>query len=428
MSAAKALRTARAALNRLTTGSDVSAAKLVGEAAAQVVYALPPATITTFGQSNEHGLIDLVDRANFPQAFQSLLNRGMRTPLAPSVNRLGGYHLKMVDELAGYGINAYPINAAVPSLSFLQHTAGYLKTRQNSTAYAQRRPPSGPGDCGDAGDFILFTGPTRVFRCTKGAALGAFFNNAENSNPTAGGSYQTTIAQTPYILGTSTAANPSGIAAASASSLPAGFATAAIGDVVVDGTLEWTRENEALYATALGNNSVMTLAGQPGRGHDRLNVIGRGAQAMKSMRASRNIALLANGQSDLGVGAPTYQAAIQSIAETCIEFGFDDVLIGLTNWSPGSSGATTTAYNNLSTGVDNAIAALSAKYPGRIGDGGNLFRLMGTTGPMAAGGAFLKPDNIHLSALGNIGPMTGGVECAGVHRARAVRAHLLAYP
>lgn len=167
-----------------------------------------------------------------------------------------------------------------------------------------------------------------------------------------------------------------------------------------------------------------------GMGWDPFGIVQRLHEEMQRVDADRKIVYIANGQGDLGFASTTagtvctpYRDALISIGQFFLTRGYE-VMIGFTNYSPGSAG-TAAQWGNLVLSVNAAITSLQAGTDGdRVHAGANLYALMGTTGPMASGGGFLAADNVHLNARGSVGPALSGVQPAGKHIADAIKAAL----
>lgn len=202
-----------------------------------------------------------------------------------------------------------------------------------------------------------------------------------------------------------------------------------------DAGVAWRFEGFATNVPPNGNGTVTAwpLAGVvltdtlAGMGFDPLGLLHRLHEEMQRVQADRKIIYLANGQADLGFASTspstvstTYRDALISIGNFFLNRGYE-VMVGLTNYSPGSSG-TTVQWDNLKLAVAAALTSLQAGTDGsRVYAGADLYTLMGTTGPMASGGLFLKSDNIHLNGRGCIGPVSSGVQPAGKLVADAVK-------
>lgn len=358
-----------------------------------------PIAVGVLGQSNERGQTDpaeliggVASLTAYPQAYASLRNPALRYPIGPATAKNGGMWFRLYDELFDWGYDARIANGAVGSASMIRDIAGQCQARANSTGYRQRRAPGGQGDNGYAGDFMVVQG--RVFLCTKG--LLAFATNLNSDYTQVSGA--TSSPELDYIrtIGTN----------ATAAAEPAGLATAAVGDVVVDGTIEWTCLSTS---TSYGNYSYTAggVFNDVRVGFDPFGLCRRLLREVQAVRDARyRVVLLANAQSD--TASLAYQQALESIGQYYAHRGVA-VAIGLSCWQP--TGGSISNYDNLSIRVAGAITNLRAQATSyyRAADiltGANLYQLMGSTGDMAAGGAnFAKDsgqDGIHLNARGNI--------------------------
>lgn len=362
------------------------------------------------GQSNEQGTVPTSDRASYPLAFQSARNPAVGTPFPLMVARGGGWWSRVYDELYDWGYDLQFINGGVGSQNFTNEASNYLQTRNNSSAnYYQKRNPSGViGDRGDQGSFILVG--TRVFQCTVGNTR-SFLNEGQML--------------TAQNLGIYAEIKTSGTAT-SAASPPAGLSTANVGDTVVDGGITWTcvaTDLAGTYAATIGPTNVLAPV-HMGYGFDPLGIMQRLNYAcLAETNISRKIIYIQNAQANLFSSATGYSNTLISKATYYLLRDFE-VMIGLSCFSPAASGATTTNYDTLTTAVGTAIASLQASYPGKVWAGANLYTAMGSTGPMASGGAFLQPDNIHLNGAGCVGAPVSGVSAAYKHVSDSFKAVL----
>ena len=362
-----------------------------------------PIAIGIFGQSNELGNVLDADRTAYPQAFQSLRNAGVFTPFGPSTGSdgRGGWWCRVYDELWGAGYDAQFVQGAIGSLSFVKHAAGQVDFRSNnSTNYFAARQSAGYPDRGFYGSII--SGPNNsLWRCTTGRNIAAL-----SDGPFRVVNSQTNLDYLEYSAGSQK----------SGSTAPSFPATPAIGNTVADGDLVWT----CVATTGFPGGSVLTEGTSKGQGHDPFGLMARLDEEMRRIRGvARKIIYIANGQSDLSASTAWYRDALLSIASYFLKRGYE-VVIGLTCYNPSSGNIA--AHDNLAAGVDAALASLGAgPYAARVYPGANLYRLMGTTGPMAAGGAFLNSDNVHLNGAGAVGRPVEGVHCAGHHVASSLR-------
>ncbi|NKI99575.1 hypothetical protein [Novosphingobium sp. SG707] len=372
------------------------------------------------GQSVTAGNVALADQASYPTAFKSARNPSIQYPMAPSTSRLGGYWPDVYDKLWDQGYDLHIVMGAVASKSMVTMTAGYLQGRSNSTVYYGQRAPYAyqvGTDLGYFGDLISVSG--RVFLCTAGCGNRSAFARGPFVDVNGFNGAQTIIAQ-------------SG-GSATASSAP-DFTAAAIGGTVTDGGITWTRQNEAYYSTTstysptwVGtlNGVIFPSSTTIGRGYDPLGVQQRNLRAaLDDKTVVKRFAYIDIGQSDLGIGTITTASALMAVATYYLNQNFDGVFIGCSSFSPGSSGGTTANYDLHSAAVTLAISTLSASWPGKVFAGANLYQDMGSTGPMASGGAWLQADNIHLNGAGSVGPDVGGVHSASTYVANKLKAVL----
>jgi hypothetical protein len=369
---------------------------------------LSSAAIGVFGQSNEQGAVLTTDTT--AQAFVSQRNPSVRVPFGPSVSLKGGMWPTVYDALDPWGWNLKIVNGAIGSLGFIRDVAGMITGRSNSTGYYQRRPPNtlNDGDKGDRGDIINVS--NRMFRCTSGRTRQAI-NLGPNRDLS--GSYK----NLDFLVFQGTQAT--------AASSP-DFSTAVnVGDTVVDGTIVWTLEATFAY----GSGAPPTVGQADFTTHDGvlfdpLSAAQRLHLEMQKVRdVERKIIYMANGQADLYAGTQTwYRDALIGVAKFFLQNNYE-VMIGLTSFSPGSG--TTAQYDGLVTQRAAALATLQANpaYGSRVYEGANLYALMGSTGPMAAGGAFLQNESgsyVHLNGAGAV--------VAGGHIANALKAVLPQQP
>lgn len=368
------------------------------------------------GQSLERGQVDpleaiggVLSRVAHPQAFASLRNPAVRYPAWPCLQRYGGFTFALYDTLYDAGHEPNIINGSIGSLSMIRDACGQIQTRANSTAYRQKRNPEGFGDMGYAGDVLVDSG--RVFVCTKGVRAYAYHAGAQIDMAGA-----TDLDYLRIVGSNLTAASP-----------PAGLATAAVGDVVVDGTapndVQWTCVSTSTtwngYSYGGGNCLLLNRYG-----FDPFGLCHRLQYEIGAVReAAHRIVLLQNGQSDTGNANLTYQNALENIGAFFLGAGIK-VAIGLTCYTPTNN---TTNYNNLTTRVNNALTTLRAAAGTTYAledviTGANLYTLMGSTGPMATGGAYFAKDsgqdNIHMNAPGSIvgGGLMGQFILAGINQ------------
>lgn len=373
--------------------------------------------IGVYGQSNELGSVPTTEKTTSPRAFTSISKPSVSVPMGPSRSLGGGWWPYVVDELYAYGYDATVINGAIGGLTFGVQSAGWLTSRGNSIGYSARRLPSGlPGDRGDAGDTVQSSNGTRIYTCTVGRTRLAV---NDSSQLDAGNLAYRNFTQ---VIGTQT----------TGATEPATFNTAAVGDVVVDNTISWTcisstGTSSGIFATANMPDSPFLSRLQAGYGFDPLGLLARLHEEMQRVQATRKIIYIQNGQSDLGTSANGYRLMLKSIARFYLNLGYE-VMLGNTIYSSGSANSTDANYQLQITGRQNAVTELLAEFPGKVWTGADLYTAMGRTGPMAASGAYMTSDNIHLNGPGNVGPISGGVPFAGPLVATALKAVLPVVP
>lgn len=357
------------------------------------------------GQSNERGQVDFTEaiggtlsRTAYPQAFRSIRNPQLRAPIYPAQAKYGGPLLKMSDDLAAGGWPAHIVNSSIGSLSMIRDAAGQVQTRANATAYRQRRASEGPGDPGYAGDVMVVQG--RVFLCTVGVKA---YCSSNGNGIDLGGPAEIDYLRT---VGTQVTAGAE----------PAGLATANVGDVIADGTVSWTcmSTSTTWNGVSYGAGNILT---ETRYGFDPFGLLHRLREMLSNVPAQVRCVLLQNAQSDTGNANLTYQQALEGIGGFFLQRGIK-VAVGLSCYQPSAG---TTAYNNLTTRVNNALTNLRASA-GTYYDvadvitGPNLYTLMGSTGAMAAGGAYFVKDSgqddLHLNARGAIA--AGGFNAAAL--------------
>lgn len=344
-----------------------------------------PATLLVLGQSTEQGPIPLSDKAAWPNAFQSTNNAGfMQKRLVPVANR-GGWWSRVYDDLWNWGYDLDIINGAVGGASLLLHIIGIMQTRGNNTAYYQRRAGGlNYPDPGDFGDLVQITnGVTRHFVTTGGRQRQAF-NAAPFASVVGGATYQdyVSFAQTSEATG---------------ASLP-DVSSVAVGGSITDGTISFTRVDSGVYATETvfypGVDPAVN-GGQPnwnlygimgersaGYGWDPLGIVASADRlAAGAAPAELKILYFSNGQADLGTVSLTYQRACMMLSNFFLRRGWT-VVLGNTIYSPASAGSTAANYQAQVDGVDAAVTALAAAYPGKVRRGANLYAALGTTGAM----------------------------------------------
>ena len=342
------------------------------------------------GQSNERGQVLQTDAAANPQAFASLRIPGVASPLAgvvsiqsTSTGPYGAPWFKFFDDLWDWGYEAVMFNGSVGSMSMIQHVAGQVVTRANTTAYASRRQAVDREDMGYIGDMTVQSG--KLFLCTTGRDKYA-------------------VRRAPYRAGVNTGIGQKYdfIATvgsqASAGADPGTWAGTALGGAVTDGSVVWTNIDDT-NSVGFINGQVLN-ENQSGLGFDPLGLCERLHMNMQALQgvAARHI-ILCNAQGDAGATSGNYSAALQHVGNFFLRRGYV-VWLGLSCYGPA---LTTGQYDTLTTGLNSAISTLQGgTWGSRVRAGANLYQLMGSTGNMGSGGAFMQGDNLHLTGPGSI--------------------------
>ena len=356
------------------------------------LYGLPRKKIAVaiLGQSNERGQVLQTDATAYPQSAGSLINTGFNGAIdgvtslqSTTTGVYGSPWFAFYDGLLAHGYEAQIFNGAIGSMSMVSHAAGQiLSARANSTAYHERRSSSDREDFGYAGDFTVQSG--KLFVCTTGRKRFASARAQYRADLPLN-----SVPKYDYIgaIGSQ----------ASAGSDPATWGAAALGATVTDGTVVWTNVNDT---TPVSAGSILS-ENQAGLGFDPLGILERIHLSMQKIQGieSRHI-IISNGQSDASQTQLNYQTALANVARFFLRRGYY-VWIGLSCYSP----TTTTAnYDTLTLGVNAAVTTCQgdAVWGSRCYAGANNYTLMGSTGNMGSGGAYLQGDNVHLNGAGAI--------------------------
>lgn len=329
-----------------------------------------PIAVGLIGQSVELGSVTAADRAAYPQAFAALNNRAFTAPGGPASgdngSGRGGFWCAVYDALYDHGYDMRFVNGALGSMSFVKDAAGQVLFRNNNMAVrAQRTPVFGAaGDRGYYGDVLVQGG--KVFVATTGRSVAAF---SDGPFKVLGGQTNLDYIET---VGTHT----------TAASDPGGWSAATLGSTITDGTVVWTCISENSASLGLTNGKVFSQT-QKGFGFDPFGALARVHAEMQQIRGvTRKIIYIQNGQSDQnasGTVAGWYRDALVGMANYFLDRGYE-VMVGLTTYYPR---ATTAGYDVIEQGRADALTALQASaYGSRVFAGANLYRAMGTTGPM----------------------------------------------
>lgn len=336
--------------------------------------------IGVLGQSVERGSVDPAETvagvasiSTFPLAYRSAINRGLAFPIAPAVSRQGGALFALHDAVAAAGYDVKIVNGAIGGLSLQQQGVGTILTRTNSTSYRQQRFPKGAGDRGFMGDIIVEAG--KVFLCTTGNLCYAT-NNGIQPDLAPQNLTEMDFIRTHGTLTT-------------ASSNPGTFAAATVGATVTDGSIVWTCLSESTTWLAQTYTAGASLT-ESRVGFDPLGIIRRLHEEMSRTDADTKVIIIQNGQSDSSLTSSAYSNLLTQVALYYLRRGYF-VLIGLSTFWPQAG---TTAYNTLTSGVNDAVTTLKALAgttgytefsAGNVELGANLYSVLGSTGDM--GGA-----------------------------------------
>ena len=321
---------------------------------------------------------------------------------------------RVYDDLFDAGYDLRMVNGALGSLSFIRQTAGFCEfwnANQASPAANPlariRRPALGSGDRGDNGTVMaqnISGGKVGLFYCSAGGASVYTAYSGATPIPTS----SPPVTDIDYIY--APAAGGTGAATTPFSAYAGG-----VGGTVTDGGLTWTcvcadiaGASESAYRS-LAQGTVLT----DGKfGFDPLGVCRRLHESMQAVQGvSERWIYIQNAQSDVFTNGSWYQASLLSIVNYFLARGYK-VMVGLSCYN--NAGANTTAYNNLQTQRNAALASLIASYPSRVAAGADLYSLMGST--PGSNGLSFQADNVHLDAPSAL--------VAGGHIANALKAAL----
>lgn len=362
-----------------------------------------PIALGIVGQSNERGQVDPTEAiggvpsiTQYPQAYRSQRNPGLFYPIGPAVTKQGGMWFATYDALYDWGYDTNIVNGAIGSASFATDIVGKILDRTNdastnSSAIRAKRASIGDGDRGFFGDLAVIGG--KLFVATT--AKQAFCMNMGTATLTGDTTHVPELDYT-RVLGTGTTG-----------ASPPDASASTVGSTLVDGTVTWT-----CLSTTTTYLGFTYTAGNPLTesrvGFDPYGILRRVHGQMQAIRHARyKIIILQNAQSDVSYSASVYTSFLNQAASYFLNRGYI-VMIGLSYFWPGS---TTTNYNNLTSGVNSSVSQLKALAAttysaSQVVAGANLYTLLGSTGNMAAGGAYFAKDsgqdNLHVNALGAI--------------------------
>jgi len=336
------------------------------------------------GQSNERGnglrYVAANGAASDPNAYSNTYSRSIADvsifdPVAPSTR--GQYSMipQLVDRLAARAIQAKAVNCAIGSLSFIGQVTGQAGSWGPNKAFYQQRPAVLAGDAGDKGELILVG--TRLWRCTTGNKMYAFFNDPVGLTLyTPGGSTGQLSKSLDYIQ----IDQPNASLLKTSGTQPAGLSTnGSVGDTVTDGAIVWTRVTDTAGVDYTSFNPYPYTCPD----FDRLGVLARLKTNLDAMTGvDEKWVFFANGQSDVQ-GSVGVQPTIQNWYKTCLQNICDWVTsngyraaIGFTCANPGDeAGGLGYRWQTLDAAWAQACAA---KVNGTtVIAGGNLYRALG---------------------------------------------------
>lgn len=327
--------------------------------------------VAMIGQSNERSAArNWLGPGNLATAV-TFEGGGLADPIAPSVSALGSVlpHLNAKLRSRGWGLKW--ANCAIGGSSFVKQWSGQATQWSANTGYFGQRASLGAGDAGDYGDVII--DGTRVFRCKVGRPR--YATNASGvAIPSGGGATNVDYIVTPAS------------ALVTGATKPAAFATAAVNDDIVDGTITWT-----CVATSLGGLSAFKVLRSGDFGFDPLGLLARTKASLDAMtNVDERWVFMSQGQSDaqatLG-NQPTirgwYKAAIESMTDYFLAQGYK-VAIGFTCFNPNSTVFADATYPDQFATLQLAIAdALNVTYAANASviKGGDLYAYWGRNPP-----------------------------------------------
>lgn len=323
--------------------------------------------VAMVGQSNERGSARAWAGAGNQAVARNFADyTGLVDPVTPAVTPLGSVLPYLNALLRARGHRLTWRNCAIGGSSFIKQWCGQATNWAANTAYNGQRASIGAGDAGDYGDVIV--DGTRVFRCTVGRARYAT-NSSGVAIPSGGGA---TNIDYIIIVGAQT----------SGATKPAAFATAAVNDVIVDGTVTWT-----CVATTLGAITAFMPLAAGDFGFDPLGLLARTKAQLDAVTGvDERWVFMANGQSDVG-GTLGSQATIRSWYRRAIEnmvnyFRAQNyrVAVGFTCWQPLSTTFADATYpdqfRTLQLAIQDALSITFAGNP-NVFAGGDLYGAWG---------------------------------------------------
>jgi hypothetical protein len=311
-------------------------------------------------------------RTDTTPVFYNAPAQGLFEPFDTTPEGRGSYMLPALQALAVTdNVRVKFGNFSLSGQSFIKQACGRaLAWAAGRDVYAERITPLGSGDPGYRGDHIVESG--KWFKCTVGARALGFLNEPK------GVAFNGAIVYTQNIValeGTGTAGYPS-FNMKTGGTLPAGFATATVGQTVTDGPISWLCVSTTAD-TAFDSGLRVLRPGDPG--FDPFFVLQRARDWLlaQTWAIGKKYVWIANGQSDAGTLGSWYLDALTMMGRYFMSYGITPIF--------GFS-----VYGPQTPNIGGAPAAWRAL--GQIIHGG----------PSGAPGTAMDPDNL----LGSVWTLT----------------------
>jgi len=260
------------------------------------------AIIGILGQSNEGGLT-AESRTDTTKVWYNAPSQGY----FESQDKLnfagnGSMFTVMAEELAKAGVSVRLVNGSMGGASMLSQMCGVARAWAASTRYAAERTSLGNGDPGYRGDHIISSG--KWFKATAGARNMAFLNEGAGVSWNGGTQYNMS-AFSQETLGVSAGKVSGG-------TVPAGFATANVGDTVTDNQVTWQCVSTT-HSTTMDNGLHVIRYWEPG--FDPYFALDRLSKALFAVNGSygNRYVIVQNGQSDPNILTSWYSVALREI-------------------------------------------------------------------------------------------------------------------
>lgn len=353
---------------------------------------------TATGAQTTPATITIDQEAMAPELFRSQRFPAMCVPYAPALTYSGGYLAGLYDTCFDAGYNVHIVNAALGSLSLVQHVIGQLSSYGTSGSgpsdlgtpnqrFRNRRAASGYGDCGCVGSLIIGPLTNSLFELTAGGDdVYVYYNDPKPIKISANAS----AFAVDYV---ETA--PGGVSGSIPNSAWAGKTA---GQTVTDGGLTWTCISPNVVTDldpSLRGAPSFTPFSEGRYGFDPFGVMRRSLQ--EGERAARGmaqkVATWMNAQSDLAATQAWYTSALVSWGNYVVKRGWKPE-IGLSIFSPKANNAA--AYDKLWAGAEAAITILQTAWPGMVFKGVNLSTEPTIGRVHGQGNLFTESDNTHI--------------------------------